>query len=261
MKSPVAFVKASDWTGPLLRLGRWAVDLAYPPVCLACQAPVADADALCANCFSALRPITRPFCPRLGVPFAVSLGPDAHSAEAMADPPPFGRSRSALVYNDVARRIVSRLKYGDRPEFAGFCARLMRQAGAEFWPEGPVLVPVPLNPMRQWQRRYNQSLELARILGRLTGAPVLPGIVSRPRPTRRQVGLSRASRQRNVAGAFAVADDIVRRLDGRGVIIIDDVITTGATVKALTLALNRAGVGKVDVLSFARVVVGDETPI
>ena len=116
---------------PLRWLGATLLDQLYPPVCLACDAPVASADALCSTCFRALRSITAPLCPVLGLPFEASLGPDARSAEAIADPPPFERARSAVVYNDVARALVGKLKYGDRPELARFCARLMAQAGHE----------------------------------------------------------------------------------------------------------------------------------
>ena len=243
------------------RFGGALLDLLYPPTCLDCGAPVASADALCAKCFSKLRPITAPLCPRLGIPFEVWLGPDALSAEAIADPPPFDRSRSAVLYNEVARTVVSRLKYGDRPELARFCARLMAGAGAEFWVEQPVLVPVPLHRGRQFTRRYNQSTELARALGKLTGLRVESALVARVKPTRRQVGLSRDARQRNVAAAFVARPDSIARLAGKGVVLVDDVITTGSTVKAVTRALHKAGVDKIDVMSFARVVIGVETPI
>ena len=163
----------------LARLGAVALDQLYPPTCLHCEAPVATPDALCAACFTALRPITAPLCPRLGIPFEVSLGLDALSAEAIADPPPFDRARSAVLYNDVARTLVSRLKYGDRPELALFCARLMVLAGREFWAAGPVLVPVPLHGWRQFTRRYNQSAELARAVAGLTGLSLDPVLVQR----------------------------------------------------------------------------------
>ena len=110
---------------PLRWLGATLLDQLYPPVCLACDAPVATADALCTTCFRGLRPITAPLCPILGLPFEVSLGPDAVSAEAIAHPPNFDRARSAVVYNAMARGLVGKLKYGDRPELARFCARLM----------------------------------------------------------------------------------------------------------------------------------------
>lgn len=240
----------------LRRLGTGLLDQLYPPTCLNCDGPVDIAQALCPACFRDLRPITAPLCPRLGIPFEVSLGPDAVSAEAIADPPPFDRSRSALLYNAVARKLVSRLKYGDRPELAAFCARLMMPAGREFWEAQPVLVPVPLHPWREFTRRYNQSTELARAVGALTGLPVDPLLVRRRKNTRRQVGLTADARARNVSGAFAAHPDILARLRGRPVVIVDDVITTGSTVKAVTRALQRAGVDRIDVLSFARVTVG-----
>jgi ComF family protein len=242
------------------RAGRLLLDALYPPLCLNCEAAIAEADALCAGCFQQLRAITAPMCPRLGLPFAVSLGAEAISAEAIADPPPFERARAAVVYNDVARGIVSRMKYGDRPELARFCARMMLGAGAEFWRGEPVLVPVPLHPLRQARRRYNQSLELARALSRLTGLAVDPGLVRRVRATRQQVGLGPDARARNVAGAFAAHPDMLARTRGRPVVVVDDVYTTGSTVKAVTRALKRAGVAQVDVISFARVVPGESDP-
>ena len=261
MQSGAVNVKAG-WRGGLSavaqRFGGLLLDQLYPPVCLHCETAVADADALCGACFAALRPITAPLCPRLGTPFEVALGPDTVSAAAIADPPPFDRARSAVLYNEVARRLVSRLKYGDRPELAKFCGRLMAGAGAEFWEAEPVLVPVPLHRFRQFERRYNQSTELARALGRITGAVVDPLLVSRTRRTRQQVGLSADARQRNVAGAFTARADTLARLRGRGVVIVDDVLTTGATVKAVTRALQRVGVERVDVITFARVVPGQD---
>lgn len=259
MESEGELVKTVRPAEALRRVGRTVLDLFYPPTCLDCHAPVATSDALCPRCFGRLRPITTPFCPRLGIPFQHDLGPGALSAEAIADPPPFERSRSAVLYNEVARAIVSRMKYGDRPELAGFCARLMHRAGHELWSDDAVLVPVPLNRWRLLSRRYNQSTELARALGRLTGIAVEPSLVRRHRNTRQQVGLTRDARHRNVAGAFRAHPDLITRLKGRRVILVDDVITTGSTIAAITRTLTKAGVDKVDVISFARVVVGQET--
>lgn len=265
MKSAAELVKSEAWQHRVAkgarRLGGMLLDLAYPPVCLNCDAPTTTPDALCPKCFAALRPITAPLCPRLGLPFEVAIGPDALSAEALADPPPFERARAAVVYNDVARTIVSRLKYGDRPELAQFCARLMAGAGHELWANAPILVPVPLHPARQRERRYNQSAELAIALGRMTGLPVHPALVQRTRKTRQQVGLSGDGRQRNVAGAFAVHPDMLVRTKGRRVVLVDDVYTTGATTKAVTRTLLKAGVDAVDVVTFARVVIGADLPI
>ena len=114
---------------------------------------------------------------------------------------------------------------------------------------------MPLHRTRQFTRRYNQSTELARALAQLTGLRVDPTLVARSRRTRQQVGLSADARHRNVAGAFSVRPDAAARLAGRPVVLVDDVITTGSTVNAVTRALNRAGIADVDVMSFARVTV------
>lgn len=247
--------------GAVRRLGAMVLDQLYPPVCLVCDAPTANSDTLCGACFARLRPITAPLCPRLGIPFAAHIGDGALSAEALADAPPFGRARAAVVYNDTAGALISRLKYGDRPELARFCARLMAGAGHELWIGEPILVPVPLHGSRQRERRYNQSTELAMALSRLTGLRCDPLVVKRTRRTRRQVGLSGDGRSRNVAGAFTANDNSLARIGGRRVILVDDVYTTGATVKAVTRALLRGGAEAVDVVTFARVVIGAEMPI
>jgi ComF family protein len=246
----------SEALRPLRWLGGVLLDTLYPPACLSCDAPVGSADALCTDCFKKLRAITDPMCPVLGIPFEVSLGPGVLSAEAIADPPPYDRSRSAVIYNAAALALVGKLKYGDRPELARFCARLMAQAGHELLVSGAVLVPVPLHRTRQFARRYNQSAELARALSALTGLAVDTGLVRRKKATRQQVGLSGEARRRNVAGAFEPFPGAHSRLAGRRVIIVDDVITTGATVAAVTRALKAGGATGIDVLSFARVVIG-----
>jgi ComF family protein len=258
METGAGLVKSRAALQPLKRLGALLLDTLYPPTCLSCDAPVATADTLCAACFRQLRPITAPMCPVLGIPFEVSLGPTARSAEAIAEPPPFDRARAAVVYNGVARSLVGKLKYGDRPELARFCARLMAQAGHELWGSDAVLLPVPMHRTRQFSRRYNQATELARVLGRLTGLVVDPLLVNRGRNTKPQVGLSGDARRRNLAGAFQPSPDISSRLRGRRVIIVDDVVTTGSTAKAVTRALRAGGVQQVDVISFARVVTGKD---
>jgi ComF family protein len=255
VKTGVAIGGLARWPA---RCGRTLLDLLYPPLCLNCEAAVSAADGLCARCFRQLRPITAPMCPRLGLPFQISLGPDALSAEAIADPPPFDRVRSAVVYNDIARTLIARLKYGDRPELASFCGRLMVSAGAELWTAEPLLIPVPLHPIRQIGRRYNQSLELARVIAAATHLAIDPALVRRVRRTAQQVGLSAEARARNVAGAFAAHPDALARARGRPVVIVDDVVTTGSTVKAVTRALRKAGVERIDVISFARVVPGSD---
>lgn len=265
MESGGEQVKAGLWTGMvrrgLLRAGQVLLDELYPPGCAACGAPLAGGQTLCASCFAQLRPITAPFCPVLGVPFGADPGEGMISVEALADPPPFTRARAAVAYGTVAGTLVGRLKYGDRPELARLCAQLMAGAGADFLVGSAVLVPVPLHASRLRFRRYNQSMLLAQELAKLTGLGIAPHILRRHRKTRQQVGLSGDSRLRNVQGAFSLHPRAMETLAGRRVILVDDVYTTGATVKAATRALRRGGVQSVDVITFARVVTGDDLPI
>lgn len=265
MESGGREVKGEGFSGRVLQGGRRLamalLDQLYPPSCAACASPIAEGVGLCPACFAGLVPITAPLCPLLGLPFEVGLGPDAISAEALADPPPFARARAAVRYGEVAQSLVTRLKYGDGTELAQFCARLMVGAGHEFWSARPLLVPVPLHASRQRFRRYNQSFLLAKALGRQLGLDVDPYLVRRHRKTRSQVGLSGDGRARNVQGAFSAHNDAMVRMRGRRVVLVDDVYTTGATVKAVTRVLMRHGAAEVDVLTFARVVRGEEVPI
>ena len=257
METGAGLVKSGSVAGALGRLGTLLLDTLYPPVCLSCDAPVATADALCTACFMKLRAISAPMCPVLGLPFEVSLGPGALSAEAIADPPPFDRARAAVIYNDVARTIVSRLKYGDRPELARFCARLMTQAGRELWTAEPVLVPVPLHRFRLMRRLYNQSALLARALGRRANKPCALDALVRRRATPTQAEKGFRERHRNVRGAFAVSPRWQAEIAGRRVVLVDDVYTSGATIKECARALRAAGAAKVHVLTLARVVRPD----
>jgi ComF family protein len=236
-------------------LPRLAADLILPPVCPACRRAVADSQALCASCWRTIRFIEPPLCPVYGSPFAYAMGEGIVSPEALADPPPFRRARAAAVYADVARRLVHEVKYRDRPDLARVVATAMHRAGRGLLAECDVIVPVPLYRWRLWQRRFNQAALLSAQLSEMTGVAADPLVLRRIRPTRRQVGLTATQRQANVRGAFQVDADAAARIAGQTVLLVDDVYTSGATAKAATRALLRAGAAAVDVLTFARVVL------
>jgi ComF family protein len=238
----------------LARLAGLVVDLVLPPTCPGCGSAVGGGDALCAACWSAIRFIAPPLCPVYGTPFAYELGEGIVSAEALADPPPFRRARAAAIYGDVARRLVHQMKYYDRPHLAHVMAKSMRRAAEPLLADCALIVPVPLYRWRLWRRRFNQSALLAARLSRLTGIPHDPFVVERVKATRQQVGLSAAQRADNVRGAFRVPEAMAARIAGRDILLVDDVYTSGATAKAATRALLRAGAAAVDVLTFARVV-------
>jgi ComF family protein len=246
-------LKRPELLASIRLLPRLAADLILPPVCSGCGSAVADADALCARCWSDIRFIAPPICPVYGTPFTYEMGEGIVSAAALADPPPFARSRSAVIYGDVARRMVHQLKYYDRPHLAEVIARLMRRAGHELLTGNVLLVPVPLFYFRLLKRRFNQSALLAQKVSALSGIPADPFVLQRTRATRQQVGLSATQREENVRGAFRVPGQMLPRVAGASIVLVDDVYTSGATVKAASRALLRAGAASVDVLTFARV--------
>jgi ComF family protein len=239
---------------------RLVLDIALPTLCVACREPVAGV-GVCADCWAKLSFIAPPFCPRLGIPFVYDPGPGLLSMEAIADPPAYARARAAVRYDDVARTLVHALKYHDRTDLAPAMGRWMARAGDELLGEADVLVPVPLHWRRGWSRRYNQSGALARAIEKQSGVPVARDVLRRIRPTQQQIGLSRSQRAMNVQGAFKVSAEKAHQIHGRRVVLVDDVLTSGATTDACARALLRARAAQVDVLVFARVVDTRKAPI
>jgi ComF family protein len=233
---------------------RALVGLVYPPTCVGCGGATGEAHALCAECWTQMRFIERPFCERLGTPFAVDLAMPLLSPAAIARPPVFERARAVVRYDDSARALVHRFKYGDRIELGEALGRMMARAGSELTRDADVIVPVPLHRIRLWWRRFNQAMALAAVVGKASGRPCDPFLLARVKPTRSQVGLSRPQRGDNLQGAFRVPDGAKPALAGKRVLLVDDVMTTGATANAASRALLRGGAKAVDVLTFAVVV-------
>ncbi len=239
---------------------RRSLDVALPSLCPSCRDLVADS-ALCPACWSKLAFISAPYCPRLGIPFAYDPGPGILSMQAIAQPPAYHRARAAVRYDDVARKLVHALKYGDRMDLAPMLGRWMARAGHDLLGDADALVPVPLHWRRLWTRRFNQSATLADHVARTSGVAVAHAALTRVKATAHQVGLSRSARAGNVQGAFKVAPQARAEVAGRRLVLIDDVLTSGATSEACARALLRAGAAQVDVLVFARVVDPAKGPI
>ena len=215
-----------------------------------------DAPGLqCGPCFHETETLGEPCCACCGAPFELAW----HDAEGglcqtCADsPPPFGRARAALRYDKAARRLVLPFKHGDRIELAGLLARRMARAGRALLRDAEILVPVPLHRRRLFARRYNQAALLADALGRLSGREACLDALTRARSTRSLGRKSAAERREEVAGAFAVRPSRAAGLAGRRVLLIDDVMTSGATARACAECLLAAGVASVDALVAVRV--------
>lgn len=239
-------------------LGRGVLDALFPPACLSCDAPVADAGGVCPDCFAGLSPLAPPFCARCGVPFAHAAegepGPDGPSCAACwAEPPPFRLARAALRYDDGARALILPFKHRDRTEIAAPLAAWMARAGRDALAGADALVPVPLHRWRLWRRRHNQAALLAGALSRRTGLPHWPGALVRARATQPLGELSAEARRRAVSGAFAVPPAWRDRVRGKVLVLVDDVMTSGATARACAEALLHSGAAELRVLAAARV--------
>jgi len=256
LRTPVVRVAAA-----LRRAGRMVLDVALPLMCPSCREPLGDGAGLCAACWGKLSLIEPPYCARLGIPFVYDPGPGILSMEAIANPPAYDRARAAMRYDDIARSLVHAFKYSDRLDLAPVMGRWMARAGRELQGDADALIPVPLHWRRLWARRFNQSATLAGVISTLWAVPVVHGGLKRTRATGQQVGRSKAERADNVQGAFQVPVEYKAEIQGRRLVLIDDVLTSGATVDACSRALLRAGAAHVDVLVFARVVAPARTPI
>ncbi|MDA0704375.1 MAG: ComF family protein [Proteobacteria bacterium] len=241
---------------PARRVGTALLDALLPPRCLACPEAVGAPGALCPTCWSALAFIAPPYCACCGTPFEFA-GQSAQGilcGACIAHPPVCGRARAALRYDDGSRSLILRFKHGDRTHAAPAFGRWLARAGSDLLSDAELIVPVPLHWTRLFARRYNQSALLALALGRESGCPALVDGMERRRRTPSQGRLGRAGRAKNVRGAFAVAAGRRVRIEGRRVLLVDDVLTTGATIEACKRALLSAGAESVDALTLARVV-------
>lgn len=234
-------------------LGAWTRigDLVVPPVCLSCREPMTAHDTLCAACWSRIDFIRPPLCDRLGLPLPFATGDITLSAAAIADAPVYDRARAVAHYSGLMRRLIHDLKFHDRDDLVGLLGGWLAETGKEILAGADLIVPVPLSRMRLLRRRFNQAARLAQNVSRRSGVPFDALSLLRLRSTASQVGLSREERVENVRGAFAVREERRGRIEDRRIVLIDDVVTTGATAAAATRALRLAGATSVDVLALA----------
>jgi ComF family protein len=249
---------AAELATSLKRASNRLLDIVLPPRCLKCGATVDAVGALCVRCWPALAFMVPPQCACCGLPFEFDLGPEALCGECARERPVFERARAAFRYDDGSRDLILRFKHADRTDSAPAFARWMTRAGRALVAEADLIAPVPLHWLRLFMRRYNQAALLAAAVGGLAGKPAVNDLLIRRRRTPSQGGLGAAARRRNVAGAFALHPGRQSVVADKRVLLVDDVLTTGATVSACAAVLLRAGARAVDVLTLARVVRSGE---
>jgi ComF family protein len=208
-------------------------------------------DALCPACWRQIDFIRPPLCDRLGLPMPFDTGAPMLSAAAIANPPDYDRARAAARFSGLMRELVLAFKFHDTHNARQLFGRWLAEAGHEILGDADLLIPVPLARWRLISRRFNQAQILAAETGKRAQKPVNPFALVRTRSTKHQVGLTRLQRSRNVAGAFRVPPGELAAVSGKAIVLIDDVITTGATASAAAKALKRAGASRVDVLALA----------
>jgi ComF family protein len=236
----------------LRQVGRAVVDGVLPPRCLACGETIGEPDSLCGRCWGRITFFGPPWCIACGLPFPHPMGEDALCGACARERRSWDRARAVLRYDKNSRRLVLGLKHGDRTHLAAAFGRWMHRAGTEVLAGADLLVPVPLHWTRLLRRRYNQAALLAQAIRSIGGPPIAADWLVRRRRTRSQGHLGPVARDRNVRGPFAIKPG--RSFAGKRVVIIDDVITTGATVEECARVLKRAGAASVSVLTLARAV-------
>nr|WP_277667476.1 ComF family protein [Novosphingobium lindaniclasticum] len=236
----------------ILRAFDLLIDLLFPPRCPLCGAGISAHGGLCSACWGELAIPGDPCCTACSRPFAADVPTGSLCAPCMGDPPRHDGIAAATLYNDASRRLVLALKHGNRIAHAGLMGRLI-STKLPFVDETWLIVPVPLHRWRIWRRGYNQAAELAREISRATGGTLVVDMLDRRKATRSLGGLGKVARRRVLSGAIAVRPARRTMLKGARVVLVDDVLTSGATSEVCVSALKRSGTERVVIGCFARV--------
>jgi len=225
-------------------------DVLWPPLCLLCESPIVGDHVLCRVCWEKVSFLAPPLCSQCGAPIGLHIDEDTLCASCQDDPHAYAKARSAFAYNENSRALILRFKHGDQLHGVPTFAQWMAKAGRELIESSDIVAPVPLHRWRLLKRRYNQAALLALAIGKIADKPVRVDLLTRRKQTPSQGHLSRKAREANVRGAFALGKRA--EVKGKTVLLIDDVMTSGATSDACARVLLKAGAARVNVLTLAR---------
>lgn len=223
-------------------------DICFPMCCCSCGEMV-DSEGLCPKCWKRIKWVSDPRCRICGVPFELDIS--SLCPQCISKPPHFDQAISVFEYDDFSKTMILKFKHGDATYMGKLLAVWMHRVAAGLTAD--LIIPVPIHFLKRLKRRYNQTELLAMELERLCGVPQEPRILEKEKQTSPQEGLTRSTRLRNIKGSFGVNPGYARLLVGKKVILVDDVLTTGATVNECARILKKHGAEKVMVLTAARV--------
>ena len=235
------------------------LDFLLPPVCLHCQQPLTQSHELCATCWQDIDFISAPFCPITGAPLPYALPDNTLSANAIVSPPSYNKARAIAHYKGTMRELIHKLKYKDCHELLPLFARWLTHGGEDLLKNTDLIIPIPLHPKHLRQRKFNQAAMLAQRVGQINNCPVAFNILKRKKKTQSQVGLTASERKTNLRGAFEVQTKKHHHLKEKNILLIDDVITTGATANAAAETLKQHGTKQITILCLAMVKVEKES--
>jgi len=228
------------------------LNLVYPPLCIACRDNTYYVRNLCSKCWSGIDWITKPHCEVCSLPFEYEVEGEMVCGNCLQNKPHFDKMRCAFLYNDVASKIISSFKYGDKTYPHKTYSNWMYQAGKDLWDDVDYICFVPLSFRRTVVRKYNQSAILAKDLSKITNKEIFFDLINRVQHVVPQASLNKNERVKNVKGIFSVDKKYLKKIEGKTVIIIDDVTTTGATLNECAKVLKKNGVGRVYALTMAK---------
>ena len=241
----------------ILELSKTFVNTIFPSRCLSCHELISEHGALCIKCWKSINFISTPICYKCGVPFEYNIGEQALCGRCMVQKPIYTEARAIFKYDENSKQQILALKYFDKTQLAPVFAKWLARISHDYKDKAHFIIPVPLHYFRLVYRRYNQASLLAKFLAKHIEIPIFYDALVRVKKTPTQYGLTRKQRDENMRGAFKVKPKHYQQLKGKSVILVDDVLTTGATLDACSRALHDAGVVDIFVVTLAHTVLVD----